>query len=232
MKVLGIVGGLGPESTVDYYRAIISLYRETVAEDSYPRIIIDSLDVSKGIRLVEAQDWEQLTQYLLASVQALADAGADFALMAANTPHVVFSRMVPNSALPLISIVESACREVQRLGFTKVGLLGTGFTMGGTFYPEVFDRAGIAVVPPSEAERTYVHDKYLNELVRGVFKPEVRDRILHIIASQKERDGIEAVILAGTELPLLLRQESLDGMPLLDTTRIHVAAAVQTIIDD
>jgi aspartate racemase len=230
MKTLGIVGGLGPESTIDYYRSIIAVYRQRTNNDGYPAIIINSLDVDLGIRLVADKAWNRLTEYLVEGFRKLADAGADFGLVAANTPHIVFDDVRRLSPVPLISIVEATCEEVKKRGFEKVGLLGTGFTMSGRFYPEVFDRERIAIVPPSEQERAYIHHKYLNELVKGVFLPEARTGLLEIIAKLKERDGIEAVVLAGTELPLILRCESAYGIPLLDTTQIHVQSAVSEIL--
>ncbi len=226
MKTIGIVGGLGPESTIDYYRSIISVYREKVADGSYPSIIIVSLDVDKGVRLVSAGDWPHLTEYLVGAIEQLARAGADFALISANTPHVVYGEVSRLSPLPLISIVEVTCAEVRRRGLKIVSLLGTRFTMSGRFYPEVFEKYGIPLVAPSEDEQAYIHDKYLNELLHGVFLPETRRRLEEIIATQKRREGVQGVILAGTELPLILREESVAGIPLLDTTQIHVRAAV------
>lgn len=230
MKTLGIVGGLGPESTIDYYRSIIALFREQTHDNGYPHVLIDSLDVDLGIRLVESEDWKGLTGYVFEGFRRLAAAGADFGLMAANTPHIVFDGVRKLSPIPLISIVEATCNEVERRGMKKVGLLGTGFTMGGRFYPEVFERSGIGLVPPSPEERAYIHEKYLGELLRGTFLPETRARLLEIITTLKHRDGIEGVVLAGTELPLILRAESASGIPLLDTTQIHVRTAVEAIL--
>jgi aspartate racemase len=225
-KTVGIVGGLAPESTIDYYRSIISLYRQKLDDGSYPSIIIVSLDVEKALRLVGANELQPLAEYFAGAIRQLANAGADFALLSANTPHLVFNHVRRLSPLPLISIVEATCEEVARQGLKTVSLLGTRFTMSGRFYPEIFEKQGITIVPPSAEEQTYIHDKYVNELINGIFLPETRDRLQQIIAIQKQRDRIEGVILAGTELPLLLRAESIAGLPLLDTTQIHVNAAV------
>ncbi len=230
MKTLGIVGGLGPESTIDYYRSIIALFREKTNNDGYPHILIDSLDVDLGIRLVEGQAWTQLADYLAQGFRRLAGAGADFGLMAANTPHIVFDEVRKLSPIPLISIVEATCDDVKRRGLKRVALLGTGFTMGGRFYPEVFDRHNIALVTPSPEERAYIHEKYLGELLRGTFLPETRSRLIEIIERMKLHENVEAVVLAGTELPLILRAEEAAGVPMLDTTQIHVKAAVSEII--
>ncbi len=230
MKTLGIVGGLGPESTIDYYRSIIALHREKTNNDGYPHILIDSLDVDLGIRLVEREEWKELAEYVADGFQRLARAGAEVGLMAANTPHIVFDDVRKLSPLPLISIVEATCEEVKRRGFRKVGLMGTGFTMGGQFYPDVFKRNNIALVTPSLEERAYIHEKYLGELLRGTFLPETRSRLIEIIARIKSQEAVEAVVLAGTELPLILRVEQAEGVPLLDTTQIHVKAAVNAML--
>lgn len=150
--------------------------------------------------------------------------------MAANTPHIVFDEVRGRSPIQLISIVEATCDEVIRRGFKRVGLMGTGFTMNGRFYPDVFEREGIALVLPSEDEQAYIHRKYLDELLRGTFLPETHSRLLAIIGALKERNAIEAVVLAGTELPLILKTDTASGLPLLDTTQIHVRAAVSGIL--
>ena len=130
------------------------------------------------------------------------------------------------SPVPLISIVEITCEEVQRRQLTTVGLLGTRFTMAGQFYFEVAQKYGVRLIAPTPEEQAWIHDKYVNELLRGTFLPETREGLERVIATMQQRDGIEGVVLAGTELPLILRAESIAGLPLLDTTQIHVRAAI------
>lgn len=230
MKTAGIVGGIGPESTVDYYRSIIAAYRERKPDGSAPAIVIDSIDVQKMLQLA-ASDLPGLVEYLAAELRRLAGAGADFALLAANTPHIVFEELERRSPVPLVSIVEVSCQAARAMGLRRLGLLGTRFTMEGRFYPEVFSRAGITLVPPREDERALVHGRYMGELLEGVFSPETRAELLRVVDRMKERDGVEGVILAGTELPLVLRDADA-GIPFLDTTRLHVAAVVDRLLDD
>ena len=230
MKTLGIVGGLGPESTIDYYRLIIAAYRQKTGNVGYPRLILVSLDVDEGIRMLNANELPQLTEYIAGGLRQLAAAGADFALIAANSPHIVFDSIRAASPLPLISIVEATCEEVNRRGLRKVGLLGTRFTMGGTFYPEVAARYGIELVTPTAEDQARIHQKYIHELLIGKFLPETREFLQGVIATLKERSAVEAVVLAGTELPLILRADSIAGVPLLDTTQIHVKAAVDQLL--
>ncbi len=232
MKTLGIIGGVAPESTIDYYRRIIGLYREKQCDGSYPSLLINSIDLKKMLDLIGAQDLAGLTEYLLGEVKKLAHAGADFGLLASNTPHLVFEDVRRQSPIPLISIVEATCATAQALGLKKVGLFGARFTMQARFYPEVFSRQGITVIVPSPQEQDYIHDRYMRELVAGVYRTETRDRLLEIVDRLKEREGIQGLILGGTELPLLLREEAHRGIPLLDTTKIHVERAVAHLLSD
>lgn len=230
MKTLGIVGGIGPESTIEYYRFILDSYRTRVADGSAPHLLIDSVDVNRGIAMLEANDRAALADYLSSSVERLVRAGAEVGLIAANTPHIVFEEVQQRSAIPLLSIVEAACQRARALGLQRLALLGTGFTMRGRFYPEVFSRAGIELVTPTDEEKAFIHQKYIDELLKNQFLPETRAAIVGVLARMRREDGIAAVVLAGTELPLLLRGAEPDGLPFLDTTLIHVAAAVDAIL--
>jgi aspartate racemase len=230
MRVLGIIGGIAPESTVEYYRLLIATYRERVRDGSYPPIIINSIDLKRLLDLVAAGRLADLTRYLAAEVERLARAGAEVALFASNTPHIVFDDVQRQSPLPLISIVEAAADEAHALGLRRVGLFGTRFTMQGRFYLDVFARRGIAVRIPDPENQAYIHDKYMGELVPGVFLPATRDRLFTIVRRLKETEGIEGLVLGGTELPLLLRDAGDTGIPFLDTTRIHVDRAMTEIL--
>ena len=236
MKTLGIVGGIGPESTIEYYRFILEVcrkraesHREGAPVPTAPHIIIDSLDVDRGIAMLEANDLVALTDYIADSVARLVRAGAEIALIAANTPHIVFDEVQARATIPMISLVEAARDRARSLGLTRLGLLGTGFTMRGRFYPEVFARAGLELVTPEDEEKALIHRAYLGELLHNQFRPETRDAIVGVIDRLRKDEGIQSVILAGTELPLLLRGAEPEGITFLDTTLIHVDAAVQAI---
>lgn len=222
MKTVGIIGGIGPESTIEYYRLIIAAYREQRSDQSNPSIIINSVDVDRLLRWMGANELHAVTEYLAAEIDRLARAGADFGALAANTPHIVFDELSRRSAIPLISIVKATCDEAQSRGLKRVALLGTSFTMQGRFYTDVFSQAGITIVVPRADEQAYIHEKYTGELLHNVFLPETRDRLLTIVDRMKDSDNVEAVILGGTELPLILRDPEHHGIPFLDTTRIHV----------
>ena len=161
MRTVGIIGGLGPESTIDYYRSIIARCRARKPDAGYPHVIINSLDVDKGIAMLDAGRLADLADYLARGVELLARAGAEFGCIAANTPHLVFDEVQRRSAIPLVSIVRATCEDARARGLKKVGLFGTGFTMRASFYPDEFQRAGMTMVRPTEPEREYIHRKYM-----------------------------------------------------------------------
>jgi aspartate racemase len=231
MKTLGIIGGIGPESTMEYYRTIIALFREQAGDGSYPQFIINSVDLKREIELVAAGNSKATTEYLLDEIRKLRAAGADFGIIASNTPHIVFDEIAAATPIPLISIVEVAVAVAKSRGWKRPALFGTRFTMHGKFYPKVFAREGIELVPPTANDAAYIHDKYMNELVNGNFAPEIRARMLEIVERMSERSGIDSVILAGTELPLLLRDPEHNGIPFLDTMRVHAEATVCRMLE-
>src|SRR5437867_12151144 len=230
MKTLGIIGGLGPESTVDYYQRIIPLYRERTGDGSYPEFIIASVNLTKGLNFMDAGDLTGMADYLLEAIGKLARAGADFGVISANTPHIVFDDVATKSPIPLISIVEATCAAAKTRGLKRLALFGTRYTMQANFYPKVFSREGIALLIPELDDQDYLHEKYFSELVPGKFLPETRAGLLAIVDRMKVKSGIEGVILAGTELPLILRDPNHNGIPFLDTTRIHCQAAVAEML--
>jgi aspartate racemase len=231
MKTLGIVGGIGPESTIEYYRFILEGYRARVPDGSAPHLIIDSLDVNRGLAMLDANDLAGLTTYLSAAVDRLARAGAEVALIAANTPHLVFDEVEQSAPIPMLSIVQAACDHARRLGLKRLGLFGTGFTMRARFYPDAMARAGLELITPRADEQAFIHDKYIHELLENQFLPETRGAFIAIVERMRQDEGIEALLLAGTELPLILRGAEPEGLSFLDTTMIHVAAAVEAIIN-
>jgi aspartate racemase len=230
MKTLGIIGGIGPESTIEYYRRINALYRERIHDGSAPSILINSIDNRKLLDLVAANKLDELACYLTAEVKKLAQGGATFALLAANTPHLVFDSVARQSTIPLISIVEVTCAAAKSRDLKRLGLLGTRFTMQSAFYRDALSEEQIELVVTSDEEQAWVHEKYMKELLQGIILPETRDRLLTIIKTLKERSQIDGVILGGTELSLILREQTVFGLQVLDTTQIHVEAAVAHLV--
>ena len=230
MKTLGVIGGIAPASTIEYYRLIVTTYQARHPDGSTPPVIINSIDMQTMLRLIAADALEEVVGYLIGEVEKLARAGAEVGLFASNTPHVVFDALQRLSPIPLISIVEATYAVASSMRLTRVGLLGTRFTMQGTAYPKVFAPRGIAVVVPDESDQEFIHARYMGELVRGEYTPETRAGVVDAIQRLRERHAIDGLILGGTELPLLLRGVGEVGVPLLDTGRIHVEAAVDRML--
>lgn len=227
MAIVGIVGGIGPESTIDYYRRILEAW-ERDDPSTAPSIVIDSLDVRRALRLVE-DDRPALIEYLLASLRRLAGAGVDFAVLTANTPHMVFDDLAARSPVALLSIVEECAQAARRRGLRRLALLGTRFTMEGPFYPAVCARYGIAVVPPNDTDRAWVHARYVGELLKGEFREDTRREFISLVARLRAEESIDGLILGGTELPLLLSTPVIAEVPALDTTALHVTAIVKRL---
>lgn len=229
MKTIGIVGGIGPESTVDYYKSIISLYRKKSGDDNYPHIIINSINMTEMLIYVGKADYDSLVNQLVNSINSLAGAGADFAVIASNTPHVVFDRVSAQSPLPLISIVESSCEIAAEMKLKRVLLIGTAFTMRNGFYAECFEKHSIDVFVPDKDEQNIIHNIIFPELEEGIVNPEKKIEMLDICNRIILKEKIEGIILGCTELPLMLKNEDFD-IKVLNTAEIHVQAIVKELM--
>jgi aspartate racemase len=226
-KRIGLVGGLGPEATIEYYKGIIDIFKSTDTSFNYPEIIIYSVNLSELIGMMNRKEYDRVLVYLLGAIDSLKKAGADFAAMCANTPHLVFDNLVRVSPLPLVSIVEAVSDEVYRLGLKKPGLIGTGFTMSGTFYQDVFERREIPIVLPEEQDMKIINEKLFSEIELGIFRDDTRDLLIHIIGKMVDHQQIDCLILGCTEFPLILTEASYAGIPMLNSTKIHVDAIVK-----
>ena len=229
MKTVGIIGGIAPESTIEYYRKIVASYLKRGASGNYPQIIINSIDMSKMLTLIGNGDFEAVSHYLACEVKKLENAGAEFAVLASNTPHIVFDRVRALSQLPLISIVEVTAQKIVDAGLKKVALFGTKFTMQGEFYTEALSRNGIEVITPDEADQAFIHDKYMGELVKSIIIDQTRTGLIAVIDRMKKQNGIQGLILGGTELPLILNPENVASIHVFDTTEIHVESIMEVL---
>lgn len=227
MKRIGIIGGLGPEATVDYYNGIINAFKNGSGDLNYPEIILYSVNMSVFVGLMREKKYDQAADQLIGKIESLKRAGAEFAAISANTPHMLFDRISERSALPLISIVEATSDECRRKGLKKAGLLGTGFTMNATFFADVFSKSGMEIIMPDDGDKELVNTKLFTEIELGIFKEDTRRMIIGIIEKMVREKNIDSVILGCTELPLILKEQSYAGIPALNTTRIHIDAIVK-----
>ena len=221
MKRIGILGGISHESTAVYYQRLHAEYFARRQDYYYPEVIVYSLNFQKFTDYEDRGEMEPYVEYILQGLDALQRAGADFALMAANSPHAVFPQVAAQTTLPLLSIVEVTAKAAQARNLRRLLLLGIRFTMQATFYADVCTRYGIDVITPDADEQNIINRIIFEELVVGNFRAESRQLLLRII----EQYAVDGVILGCTELPLLLRASD-TTTPLLDTLTLHVKAAV------
>ncbi|HLN22251.1 MAG TPA: amino acid racemase [Bacteroidales bacterium] len=232
MKTIGIVGGLGPEATVDYYNEIINSFKNESADLFYPEIIIYSVNMSEFIGLMREKKYDQAMEKILEKTDALKRAGAVFAAITANTPHMFFDILKQRCNLPLISIVEATRDICVKNGYKRAGLLGTGFTMDASFYPDVFSRTGIEVIMPETDDRKIINTKLFSEIEIGIFRDDTRQILIDIIEKMVREQHIDCIILGCTELPLILKEPEYAGVPSLNTTKIHVDAIVEYCLSE
>lgn len=227
MKRIGIIGGLGPEATVDYYKEIINAFKIGNGDLNYPEIIIYSVNMAHFIGLMREKKYEQATAYISEKIEGLKQVGADFAVLSANTPHQLFDQLKKRSGIPLISIVEATCDEAKCKGLKKAGLFGTDLTMKASFFQDVFRKQNIEVVAPDEEDRKLINYKLFSEIELGIFKKETREILIGIIEKMVREQHIDSLILGCTEFPLILDKETYAGIPVLNTTKIHVESIVK-----
>jgi aspartate racemase len=229
-RVLGLVGGLGPESTIDYYRRLLDTYHARAGRESHPPLLIDSLDGGPLIGPMVAGDLEPVRGAVAGALNALASGGAGLGIICSVAAHVVFDDVVGASPIPLISIVHATCRAAAAAGVKRPALFGTRVSTEGAYFGRPFEEAGIELVRPSAADRAWIHDMYMDELVRGVFLDETRDRLLAILAQLRTESGVDALIIGGTELSLILPEPAYDDIPVLNAAAIHVAEAIDWML--
>lgn len=221
MKKLGLVGGIGPESTIPYYHDIVYGVKERVGKNFFPNITIESINVFEVLRLCKEQNYEDLVNYLSLAINNLSAAGAEFAALTGNTPHIVFEELKARSPIQLVSIVDAAADEAEQKGLKRLGLIGTEVTMKGDFFKRPFIANGIDIIVPAAAEINYINEKIANELEIGIVRQETQQEFMKIIEKMQQEENAQALILGCTELPLLFKNISANIL-LLDTMKIHV----------
>lgn len=228
MKKLGLVGGTGPESTLLYYSELNKRINERSEGKEFPEITIESLNLNKALGMVAKEQYEDLEAYLTSAIKHLEASGAEIIALTAATMHVVFEQVQTKASVPIVSIPEAVAQKAVSRGYKKVGLLGTIFTMEKDFLKKAFAERGIDVVVPSPQDRELVHRRISTELEYAIVRESSRAELITIIEKMRTEEGIEAVILGCTELPLALNQ---DNCPVdcLDIVDIHIENLVELI---
>jgi len=225
MKSIGIVGGLSPESTVLYYMTIIREFRRRFSSEKYPNIVIYSINFEEFTESISRGDYGRAVDILLNAIHSLHRAGADFAIISANTPHMFFKELESKSPIPLLSIIDALAEKLIEDGVRKIGLLGTKFTLTKPFYAEGLRKYGIEAIIPEHQDVEEVNRIIYSELTKGIIKEDSRRKLM-LIAEKLIGKGAEAVALACTELPLILKN-GMGGVKFYDTARIHAIKALE-----
>ncbi len=229
-KTIGMIGGIAPASTVDYYNRIISRFQERTGLREYPSIIINSINMTHMMNLITNDHLEELVDFLSEEIFVLEKAGAKVIFMASNTPHLVYEPLVKRVKTKMVSIVDSTISYAQSKGHNRLGLFGTLPTMEGDFFQDGFDASGMEIITPMPDERKYIHKIYMEELVRGRFLQETKERLLSIAKRMYVEGQIDSLILGGTELPLILKSSDMEDIELINTAKIHVERILDVAI--
>jgi len=231
MRTIGLIGGMSWVSSLEYYRLINERVREKLGGLHSAKSLMFSVDFDEMERLQNEDKWEEMTRITIDIARRLEGAGAGLLVICANTMHRVADDVQEAVGIPLLHIGDATADRIKAAGMSRVGLLGTRFTMEAEFYKDrLAEKHGLDVLIPSEEERQVVHGVIYNELCVGNIRQESKDRFIAIIRGLSSR-GAEGVVLGCTEIPLLVRQEDVE-VPLFDTTRIHAEAAVDHALAD
>jgi aspartate racemase len=230
MKIIGIVGGVSSESSTEYYRLINQEVRLRLGAGHSAELVMYSLDFQPIAQLQLQQRWRELADVLISAITRMERAGAEFVILASNTLHVVADLVQPSIQIPLLHIADAAAEEIRKDRISTVGLLGTRAVMEQDFYRDNFRVHGIASLVPGEEQREFVHNLIYDELCVGKLIPESREQLRTIILGL-QRAGAEAVVLACTELPLLVSSAD-SPVKLFDTMTLHVRKAVNYALEE
>lgn len=221
MKKIGLVGGIGPASTVEYYLGLIAKCHKNQGNDIYPEIVIDSVNMAKHDRALTECDYDSLCDYLVCSLSSLKAAGAEITAITANTEHIVWDRVCDRFPLPVISIVDATVNEIKRQGYKRILVFGTAFTLRSGLYKNALEKNGIAAIVPSEEDIAIIGNLIYPNLENGIVLPEDKKKLIALAEKYIEEENADAMILGCTELPLAIKPGDV-SVPTLNTTEIHI----------
>ena len=232
MKKIGLVGGTGPESTLMYYKELNTRIDRMTGGKAMPDIAIESVNFRRAWEYVEKGQYDLLADYLAEKINSLAAGGAEVISLTAGTMHIVMDDLLKKTKVELVSIPRAVCREAQRRGYRRIGLLGTIFTMEKDYMKTDLREAGIEGIIQEKADRELIAKRILEELENGIVKESTLNEFQAIIRKMQEQDGIEAVVLGCTELPMILNEGNCP-VAVLDSVEIHIEELIKnSMIDD
>jgi len=230
MKTIGLIGGMSWESTITYYQILNTLVREKIGGFHSAKLILFSVDFAEIEGFQTTNQWQEAGQLLADAAKSLETAGADFLVLCTNTLHKVSDQITASTHLPFIHIADALIEEIHRKGYKRVGLLGTKYTMGESFYQDMLRKAGIEVLVPNLEDQNTVNTVIFNELCFGNIEKQSRDSYISIIHNLIA-EGAQAIVLGCTEIGLLINQEDLPEIPLLDTVQLHARKAFEFALE-
>ena len=231
MKTIGLIGGMSWESTMPYYLIINETVRDRLGGLHSARIVLISVDFNEIECLQSNGQWDEAGDLMADAARSLELAGADFIVLCTNTMHKVAHAIQSSVAIPMLHIADPTAAAIKRAGFSRIGLLGTRFTMEQDFYRHrLEEQHGIEVLVPNDADRADVHRIIYDELCLGTVLPASRTLYRDIITRLVDR-GAEAIILGCTEISLLISASDVKT-PLFDTTAIHACHAAELALGD
>ncbi|OEF29509.1 aspartate/glutamate racemase family protein [Vibrio rumoiensis] len=231
MKTIGLLGGMSWESTVSYYKALNEGVKSQLGGLHSAKICLYSVDFAEIEMLQHQGKWDETAEILSQAAKSVAAGGADFLMIATNTMHKVVPEIEAQISIPILHIADATAKSLMAGKITKVGLLGTRFTMEQDFYKgRITEKFGIDVVVPNRDDQTIVHDIIYNELCQGEITLNSKEKYLAIIQKLAEQ-GAQAVILGCTEIALLVQQSD-TSVPLYDTTEIHAKQGVEWALSE
>jgi len=230
MKTIGLIGGMSWESTQSYYQLLNQGVKNKLGGLHSAKIVLVSLDFAEIAVLQQQQDWPQMAEILIKAAKQVEAAGADYLLICTNTMHKLAEQVQAAVAIPLLHIADAVGENLIQNNFKKVALLGTQFTMEQDFYKQrLADKFTIDVLIPDAQGRETVHRVIYDELCKGIISPESKTEYLTIIDDLTQQ-GAEAIILGCTEIALLVQQSD-TSIPLLDSTALHCAMALENSLN-
>lgn len=230
MKKPGIIGGLGPESTISYYRMIVNEYQTRLNSRDYPEILINSVNMTELLNYAKENKKDEIARILIQKVKELELSGADFGAIASNSPHIVFQQVSKETTLPLLNIVDVTCEAIQRFTLGNIGLLGTKMTMSDGYYQKEAAKYGIKIVTPAPSSQDYIERVYMTEILYNNVVQETKNKLIQIVKELIEIDSIQGLVLGGVEFPFILSQLDFPDIKVFDSGKLHVHAIVDKMI--
>jgi aspartate racemase len=225
---IGIVAG-SAEGAALCYRTICLEAQAIMGEYNHPEITMNSMPMAEHMPHIRANDWAAVARLMAASAHKLAQAGADFAICPDNTYHQAFEYLIPQSPIPWLHIAGAVAEEAHRLGYSRLGILGTKYLMEASVYPVALEEFRIESKIPDEADREKINEIIFKELVNGIF-PEASRLYFNDVAGKFKARGCDAVVLGCTEIPLIVRPDD-TPLPTLDSTRLLARAAIRRALE-